>query len=141
MAGKHESSCAGPLSASDRCQLPRGRDRRRISGALGAQQVAAGNGGESQSSMEIDEPQGVMRSPAVQCDILHKNLVAAVGFEHPSDSPKKTTLSEQRGAESGALALVDPALSSIVTAWPTLSEPIQRAILAMVGSQMGTNTR
>ena len=67
--------------------------------------------------------------------------VAAVGFEHPSNSPENTALPEQAGAKSGALATVEPELASIIAAWPTLTEPIQRAILAMVVSQIGTKTR
>ena len=56
-----------------------------FSGALNAQkpaqQAAAGNSKEVQSSTETNEPQGFMQSPAVPCDILHNRLVAAVGFE------------------------------------------------------------
>jgi hypothetical protein len=40
--------------------------------------------------------------------------------------------SSSSGAESGAVHNVDPELHQIVTAWPTLPEPIRRAVLAMI---------
>jgi hypothetical protein len=61
-----------------------------------------------------------------------KKGVAAIGFEHPLDSFGKSTLSAQGGAESGALATIDPDLVFVLDAWPTLPEPIKAGILAMV---------
>ena len=44
------------------------------------------------------------------------------------------------GAESGALSrnpLTDPQLGAVVAAWSTLSEPIRRAILALIQAPRG----
>jgi len=64
----HAAETGGAFSGAQTAQNP-------------AQQVAAGRSSESQSLTETKEPQGLMPSPAVQCDILHKHSVAAVGFE------------------------------------------------------------
>ena len=48
------------------------------------------------------------------------------------DSSTNLAISEQGGAESGALSLVDPRLGSLIDAWPTLPEPIRAGILAMI---------
>jgi hypothetical protein len=44
----------------------------------------------------------------------------------------KTALFSEGGAESGALATIDPALASLMNAWPELPEAIRTGILAMV---------
>lgn len=61
------------------------------------------------------------------------------GAEHPAKCLEKPHLSGVGGAESGALAqkALDPDLSRILAAWPTLPEPIRRAVLALVGSVTG----
>jgi hypothetical protein len=58
------------------------------------------------------------------------------GVEHPAKPTGKPVICHQRGAESGALALLatEPDLARIVAAWPTLSDPIRRALLALVGA-------
>jgi hypothetical protein len=43
-------------------------------------------------------------------------------------------LSSEGGAESGALATIDPALASLMNAWPGLPEAIKAGILAMVNA-------
>ncbi len=58
------------------------------------------------------------------------------GVEHPSKMPGNHQIRPTGGAESGALAALtlDPELARIVAAWPDLSDPIRRAVLALVGS-------
>jgi hypothetical protein len=64
-----------------------------------------------------------------------------MGIEHPSNPLENSPLSAQGGAESGALALtnhaIDPALASVIRAWPTLPEAIRAGILAMVRAAGG----
>ena len=59
-----------------------------------------------------------------------------MGIERTDKSPEKTTLSVDGGADSGALGgqscPIDPALASLIGAWPTLPEPIKAGILAMI---------
>src|SRR5262249_26037710 len=51
------------------------------------------------------------------------------GIRTPRESPDKTAFLAERGARSGALAAefrtIDPDLSSLIDAWPALSEPIR----------------
>lgn len=58
------------------------------------------------------------------------------GAEHPEKVPGKPHIRPTGGAESGALAALalDPELARVVAAWPTLPEPIRRAVLALVSS-------
>jgi hypothetical protein len=46
--------------------------------------------------------------------------------------PVKTVPSSERGAKSGAPATVDPALATLIDAWPEVPEAIRTGILAMV---------
>jgi hypothetical protein len=56
------------------------------------------------------------------------------GFEPQRSSSKKSALRKRGGAESGAVgAPLDSDLARIVAAWPTLPEPIRRAMLALIG--------
>jgi hypothetical protein len=54
---------------------------------------------------------------------------------------EKTALLAQAGAESGALTPtsphIDPALTALISAWPTLPEAIRAGILAMVRAAGG----
>jgi hypothetical protein len=50
----------------------------------------------------------------------------------PVKTPAKTVLCSEGGAESGALATTDPALGTLIDAWPALPEAIRAGILAMV---------
>ena len=61
----------------------------------------------------------------------------AVGFEHPSDSPMIPAISEQNGAESGALCLTDPDLALVIDAWAFLPDAMKAGILAMVRAARG----
>jgi hypothetical protein len=58
------------------------------------------------------------------------------GLESISKTTGKTVSRKSGGAESGAFSAdsskIDPDLARIVAAWPTLAEPIKRAILALV---------
>ena len=56
------------------------------------------------------------------------------GFEQPPKSSTKTHFLDQGGAKSGAIAEIDPDLAALVAAWPTLPEPIRRAMLALIAS-------
>jgi len=56
------------------------------------------------------------------------------GIRTPREIPGNTALPEQGGAESGALTIADAELARLVAAWPTLPEPIRRAVLALVNS-------
>lgn len=61
--------------------------------------------------------------------------MGGTGLELPQELPGKPIISQSRGAESGAVGARDPDLARLIAAWPTLPEPIRRAILALVGSQ------
>ena len=66
-----------------------------------------------------------------------------MGIEPPAISPQKTALSAEGGAESGALTTqtgpIDPDLSRILAAWPSLPAPIRAAMLALVGTATAAN--
>jgi hypothetical protein len=58
------------------------------------------------------------------------------GLEQASESSRNPQVSDQGGAESGELCAenqpIDPNLTVIIEAWPTLPEAIKAGILAMV---------
>jgi hypothetical protein len=66
------------------------------------------------------------------------------GFEQPSDSPRNSKVSENGGAEFGAVdapiattagssaVSTDPTLTRLIDAWPTIPEHIRAAIHALV---------
>lgn len=63
------------------------------------------------------------------------------GLEHTAKSSELTEVAGQGGAESGALgaqsghfgpALVDPALATVIAAWPGLSAEQRAAVLGIV---------
>jgi hypothetical protein len=58
------------------------------------------------------------------------------GREQLPKSTGKTTSRKSGGAESGALSAysssIDRELARIIAAWPTLVEPIKRAMVALV---------
>jgi hypothetical protein len=64
-----------------------------------------------------------------------------MGIEPNQHSPEEYTNPAPGGAKSGALdpekAAIDPALASLIDAWPTLPEPIRAGILAMVRAAGG----
>jgi hypothetical protein len=59
------------------------------------------------------------------------------GAEHPSKTLANRDFRQTGGAESGALVteplVIDAELARIVAAWPTLADPIKRAVLSLVG--------
>ena len=59
------------------------------------------------------------------------------GLEPSAKPPTKLQPLPGRGAKAGALATtpppLDPELAALVVAWPTLPDPIRRAVLALVG--------
>jgi hypothetical protein len=58
----------------------------------------------------------------------------AAGIEPLVLSPQKQGHAATGDAESDAVgARIDPDLARIVAAWPTLPEPIRRAMLALIG--------
>lgn len=67
-----------------------------------------------------------------------------MGFDMSSKTTGITASDEQSGPKSGPLsavfapvaasAVVDPDLARINAAWPSLSDPIRRAMLALIGS-------
>ncbi len=73
----------------------------------------------------------------LKCHIFQGFRVAAVGFEHPSDSPMNPAFPEQGGAESGVLCLSDPDLASVIDAWAFLPDAVKAGILAMVRAAKG----
>jgi hypothetical protein len=63
-----------------------------------------------------------------------------MGIEPPTISTEYNKFSAQGGAESGSLLTkheVDPDLALLITAWPTLAQPIRAGILAMIRAAGG----
>ncbi len=60
--------------------------------------------------------------------------MVGTGLESPSDSPQKRHVSGLGGTESGTVGTQNADLAKIVLAWPSLGEPIRRAILVLVAS-------
>jgi hypothetical protein len=60
------------------------------------------------------------------------------GIRTPREIPEETALSNQGGAESGAVTSeirpIDSNLAHVVSAWPDLPEAIRRAVLALVNT-------
>ncbi len=69
-------------------------------------------------------------------EFVEKRPAPPVGAEHSMDSGEETRVSDQSGAESGALgareASMDPGLAAVVEAWPGLSGDVRERILAIV---------
>src|SRR5262245_22163508 len=59
-----------------------------------------------------------------------------MGIELPANSPEKTAPSGRGGAESGSVSdgaiPLDSDRARILDAWPALSPPIRRAVLALI---------
>ena len=69
--------------------------------------------------------------------------MAGTGFEPPRRPPEIMRISEESGAECGALYArdveIDPDLAVVAEAWPLLPETIKAGILAMIRATYGTN--
>jgi len=59
------------------------------------------------------------------------------GIRTPREFSEKTALSPEGGAESDAPIATDPHLTLLLTAWPTLPDPIRAGILALVRAAGG----
>jgi hypothetical protein len=63
------------------------------------------------------------------------------GIRTPTEILEKIPIPAEGGAKSGALAIqtgsIDPALATLIEAWPKLPEPIRAGILAMVRAAGG----
>jgi hypothetical protein len=79
-------------------------------------------GGRVEASQEMRDPRG---------SVPRGFGGGAEEIRTPREIPGKTALPEPGGAKSGAPA-ADPDLTRILDAWPTLPEPIRRAILALI---------
>lgn len=67
--------------------------------------------------------------------------MGAEGLEYTAKVPRKHRVAIQGGTESGTLGTIDPDLAKIAAAWPALSPVIRQAILAIVASAGGANSR
>ena len=78
------------------------------------------------------------------CATVQDTKTEEEGFERRQDSPDKTTVSKQGGAQSGAhaapTAVSDPDLAAVVKVWPKLPEAVRVGIVAMVKAA-GGNTK
>ena len=73
--------------------------------------------------------------------MLHKHIRECMGIEPTTKTPENPAFPHQGGVESGALApekpAIDPALASIIAAWPTLPKHIRDTIQMLVESCIG----
>jgi len=87
---------------------------------------------------ERREPAGVPNSLAVPGKIVRSERMTLTGFDQGPDFPGKMQESVGRSAESSAVpappSTIDPDLARILDIWPSLAEPIRRAVLALVES-------
>ena len=105
--------------------LPRVRDARSSSGVCNGELRADAASGAA----EEDAAQGGPDDDAV-------SLVRPAGFEPEPNPQGNNRIPELGGATGGALGdqntPLDPHLTAIIEAWPTLSEEVKERILAMV---------
>jgi hypothetical protein len=63
------------------------------------------------------------------------------GFEPQQDSLEKLGVCQPSGANSGALlpdpSAIDNDLARLIVVWPTLADPVRRAILALIEAAGG----
>ncbi len=108
-----------------------------------AQQVSAPAGNDLQESQETPCLSGVSQGDANERETLHNEQVGRGGLEQPPEAAEKTCDPGIGGAESGAVPTdsapnpkamppADPDLSRVIAAWPSLPEPIRRAVLALI---------
>ena len=78
-----------------------------------------------------------MRKAATTCEVVQLPQVPPRGVELSDDSPQKTPLLKQGGAESGALTGDDERLRVLLEAWAELPESVKDAISALVLRSLG----
>lgn len=107
-----------------------------------AQHVPAESGTELQSPTENKEPQGIMHSPAVRCDLLHKRSIAAIGFEPMTATQKtlqfkaKTQPGSTRCTTGCTCSPECSRLTALVATWDTLPD----AVKSTIGMILDANT-
>jgi hypothetical protein len=112
------------------------------SGAVGVQKaVQSVYGRDCQGSQEMTqalENKGFMQILTTVVKRLQVNRLPPRGLETSHDSPGKTGVFEQGGANSGArfedFRLSNSDLARIIDAWPMLPAHVKAAILTLVGS-------
>ena len=83
------------------------------------------------------------------CDAVKSGSMGRGGLELPPETPTDSHHLRTGGAESGATrrdaasesapaVSADPDLARVVEAWPSLPEPIRRAVISLVNSTSGT---
>ena len=87
----------------------------------------------SQGTSPADEETLVLQVPAALCETMRTGLVGDTGLEPVTILPQKTPLSQQGGAESGALSGDDERLRVLLEAWAELPESVKAAVMEMVG--------
>ena len=101
-----------------------------------AQKVRAINGLKSPELKQNPINTEFVQHQALVCATVQNVRSEEEGFEPPQDSPEKTTVSEQGGAQSGAhaapTAVSDSDLGALISAWPELPEAVRAGIVAMV---------
>jgi hypothetical protein len=118
---------------------------------MAAQGTDADSGGESQDMSEVSCNCESTPLSACRNSFPHKPLRECMGIEPTQHSPENSKNPAPGGAKSGALDLtkpaIDPALATLIDAWPTLPEAIRAGILALMraaggsGSQDGARRR
>ena len=87
---------------------------------------------DSQGTSPADEETLVLQVPAALCETMRTGLVGDTGLEPVTILPQKTPLSQQGGAESGALSGDDERLRVLLEAWAELPESVKDAVMEMV---------
>jgi hypothetical protein len=80
----------------------------------------------SQGTSPADEETLVLQVPAALCETMRTGLVGDTGLEPVPILPQETPLSQQGGAESGALSGDDERLR-LLEAWAELPESVKDA--------------
>jgi hypothetical protein len=71
------------------------------------------------------------------CMILQKSDLAEAGLESLADSGGNMGVSQQGGAESGAVGRIDAELAVVVRAWGGLPDDVRNSILKLVETATG----
>ena len=87
---------------------------------------------DSQGTSTADEEAPLLPVHAPECENLQRRGVGVTGGEPVTSAPQKTPLSQQGGAESGALFGDDERLRVLLESWAELPESVKRAVMEMV---------